>query len=100
MHRRSVDIRVHALKLARSQSTGREPMNAVTPLLLDVKTAAQRIGVSRATLDRWIARGDLRPVAIRGRRRLSRAEIDRFVERVETEGGGGNDAQLKSRVDR
>lgn len=76
-------LRLTSGMFARSRSWRLAVMNVAAPLLLDVKTAAHRLGVSRCTLDRWIARGDLRTAPIKGRRRISAAELERFADRAE-----------------
>lgn len=54
------------------------------PLLLTAEEAAKLLGVSRTTVYTLIKVGELRPVHIGRSCRLSRAELQRYVNRLET----------------
>ena len=57
-----------------------------TKLLLRVPEAADSLGLSRATVNRLLARGELGSVMIGAARRIPADELRRFVER-KREGG-------------
>lgn len=52
-------------------------------LLYTINAAARVLSVSRATLYRALARGELRAVRIGCATRISRAELERFVRALE-----------------
>ncbi|WP_409332598.1 helix-turn-helix domain-containing protein [Trujillonella humicola] len=56
---------------------------AADPLLLTPEEAARVLGVGRTTLYALMKAGDLRPVHIGRSCRLSRAELERYVRRLE-----------------
>jgi excisionase family DNA binding protein len=53
------------------------------PLLLTPEEAAKALRVGRTTVYALMKSGDLRPVHIGGSCRLSRAELERYVARLE-----------------
>lgn len=57
---------------------------AEEPLLLTAEEAARTLSVSRTTVYTLIRDGALRPVHIGRSCRLSRAELQRYVDRLET----------------
>lgn len=57
---------------------------AEDPLLLTAEAAAKTLSISRTTLYTLIKVGALRPVHIGRSCRLSRAELQRYVDRLET----------------
>lgn len=57
---------------------------AEEPLLLTAEEAARTLSVSRTTVYTLIKDGALRPVHIGRSCRLSRAELQRYVDRLET----------------
>ena len=63
-------------------------MNTQTPPddLIAAKEAAKLLAVSIGTLRRWIAQGTLPAFRIGGRVRVSRADAQAMVQRVETGG--------------
>ncbi|WP_222272460.1 helix-turn-helix domain-containing protein [Modestobacter marinus] len=61
-------------------------MTTCDPLLLTPEEAAQVLCVGRTTLYALIRDGDLRPVHIGRSCRLSRAELERYVDRLMTVG--------------
>ncbi len=54
------------------------------PLLLTPEEAAEALRVGRTTVYALIKAGDLRPVHIGRSCRLSRAELERYVDRLES----------------
>lgn len=48
-----------------------------------ISESGRRLGVCRMTVHRLIERGELRPVVVGKRRRISTAELVRFIERAE-----------------
>jgi excisionase family DNA binding protein len=58
------------------------------PLLYDSETAADLLGVSRSTIYKLIARGELKGVKVGKARRFSRQELEALVERLEAVAGG------------
>ncbi|GEM_PF-4214905 len=68
-------------------------MNQATgPILWDINTTAQRLGVSRAFLYREMAAGRIRYLRLGPRkRRFTLAEVEAYCERLmrETEAGAG-----------
>ncbi len=52
----------------------------IEPIAYGPEDAAQRIGVSRATIDRLIADGDLKAKRARNRILITESEIRRFLE--------------------
>ncbi len=56
---------------------------AADPLLLMPEEAAQVLRVGRTTLHALMKAGDLRPIHIGRSCRLSRAELERYVRRLE-----------------
>jgi excisionase family DNA binding protein len=64
-----------------------QPLGAVLagdPLLLTPEEAAEVLRVGRTTIYTLIKAGDLRPVHIGRSCRISRAELERYVRRLET----------------
>jgi len=57
---------------------------AENTLLLTAEQAARALGISRTTIYTLIKDGALRPVHIGRSCRLSRAELQRYVDRLET----------------
>lgn len=47
--------------------------------LLPLRRAAERLAVSERTVERLVSRGDLATVTVRRARRISDAEIDRYI---------------------
>lgn len=54
--------------------------------LLSVMEVAERLGISRAEVAREIARGRLDSIKLGRRRLMSRAQIARYIERLERGG--------------
>lgn len=54
-------------------------MAAQPPLLYDTRTAARRLGISRASLYAVFQRGEIATIKIGGRRLVSADELTRFV---------------------
>ena len=50
-----------------------------SPPLLSITKAAERLGVARKTLTRWIDAGDVRAVRLGERHWVSAAEVDRLL---------------------
>ena len=61
----------------------REPVSS-DPLLLTPEEAATVLGLGRTTIYALMKAGDLRPVHIGRSCRISRAELERYVRRLET----------------
>jgi excisionase family DNA binding protein len=59
---------------------------ASEPLLLTPEEAAEALRVGRTTIYALMKVGDLRPVRIGRSTRISRAEIERYVDRLEAPG--------------
>ncbi|MEN2742500.1 helix-turn-helix domain-containing protein [Microbacterium sp. X-17] len=57
------------------------------PLLISQDEAAHRLGVSRTTIWRLIAAGDLQPVRIGSRTLVSNLSIDEYIARQIDDGG-------------
>ena len=57
---------------------------AITALLLTPEEAAEVLRVGRTTIYALMKAGDLRPVHIGRSCRISRAELERYVRRLET----------------
>lgn len=56
----------------------------VVPLLLDIKEAAKRMGVSRTLMYRLIKQGLIRPIEVQpGMRRIRTADLETFVAKAE-----------------
>lgn len=68
-------------------------MATETPLALSYDRAARAVGVSRRTLERAVARGELRAVAVSPRRRVIRyTELAAWlVNRTIAAGGGASE---------
>jgi excisionase family DNA binding protein len=58
---------------------GTQSLNALTRLAFSANEVAQILGVSRATVYRMIALGEIRPISHNGTLRFSQKEIDRYV---------------------
>lgn len=56
-----------------------------TPLLLDVRTVARRLGVGRSTVYALISSGELGSVKIGARRLVTESQLADFVARLESE---------------
>jgi excisionase family DNA binding protein len=56
-----------------------QTLNAFTRLAFSANEVAQILGVSRATIYRMIALGEIRPISHNGTLRFSQREIDRYV---------------------
>jgi excisionase family DNA binding protein len=64
---------------------------ATEQLLMTTTQAAKLLGIGRTTVYALIKEGQLRPVHIARSCRISRAELDRFVARLD---GEGTDAEV------
>jgi len=62
-----------------------EPAESLAPLLLRVEAAAQVLGVGRTTIFRLLAEGDLESVCVGAARRIPRAAVEEYVERLRGE---------------
>ena len=62
-------------------------MNGTQQQLLTLSAARQQVGVSRATLWRWINERGLRVVKVGGVTRIRQSDLDAFVKRHESETG-------------
>jgi excisionase family DNA binding protein len=62
-------------------------------LLLDAEGAAELLSMSRASVERLAASGDLKSVRVRGMRRYRKLDLEAFVEDL-----GENDAASRPRL--
>jgi excisionase family DNA binding protein len=67
-----------------STSRREERPTSDTALLLTPEEAARRLSVGRTTLYELLARGELRSVSLGRCRRISVAELEAFVERLDS----------------
>lgn len=49
--------------------------------LLDVSDVAERLGVSKRTVETLISTGEIKPIRIKGQRRFDRDAIDAYIRR-------------------
>ena len=57
----------------------REKANTKPGPLMDVEAVAQRLNVSKRTVETLIAEGQLNPIWVRGQRRFTRKAIDAYI---------------------
>lgn len=53
-----------------------------TPTYLTVRDIAERLSLSRSTVHRYIASGDLRSITLGGSRRVSEEDLEEFMMRM------------------
>jgi len=53
-----------------------------TPTLLTIRDVAERLAISRSTIQRYITSGELRSITLGGCRRVSEEDLDDFLDRM------------------